>query len=445
MVTSFTRKYPTVLVYILFCIPIFGAKSLDTFVFSYWFYKFEGDIAVIVVSIVMFIFRIVSIFLYPIIGSLSDRNFPFTRTLGKRFPWIVISGVLTPILFVILIWLPVLDQGIFWVVFFVLYLLYAIAFSLYITSYYALLFTKFRNPKERIFIGTITELLSAIMVFIVFFAPIHFDVRGASIAVALFFIIPLFIGILGLREEEELINTYFSPNQAPKERVFKGFLQKFTIFKNKNFLILLSRFIVISISNFLFLILLNIYSSIVLNASSIFRILLDLVYIFWFIIGILAIFLPSWFLGHLNAYRVSGLALGIALVAFFFFADNILTAFIFIGIIGFTYGLETASLIPIIGDVFDEHAVISRKHSEGFYYGILTTFATMGVIIAPIIMVFFYSFLELLPISISIIKIVMTLIPGIPIILVMILFTLFFDLKPDKTEAIRMELKELEL
>ena len=432
------------MVYILFCIPIFGAKSLDAFIASYWFYKFEGDIAVIVVSTVMLIFRIISIFLFPIIGSLSDRNFPFTRTLGKRFPWIVISGVLTPILAVIIIWLPILDQGIFWVIFFVLYLLYAIAFSLYITSYYALLFTKFRNPKERIVIGTLTELLSAIMAFITFFALLYFDVRGASIVVALFFIIPLFIGTLGLREEEELINTYFSPNQAPKERVFKGFLQKSTIFKNKNFLILLSRWIVISISNFLFLVLLNLYLLDKFNSFLLMH-LMRLAYIFWSIMGILFIFLPSWFLGHLNAYRVSGLALGIALVAFFFFADSTLMAIIFVGIIGFMYGLETASLIPVIGDVLDERAAISRKHSEGFYYGMLTSFATIGVIIAPIIISLVFTFLELLPISFNIIKILMTLIPGILIILVMILFTLFFDLEPDKTEAIRMELKELEL
>ena len=150
--------------------------------------------------------------------------------------------------------------------------------------------------------------------------------------------------------------------------------------------------------------------------------------------GILVIFLPSWFLGHLNTYRVSGLALGIVLVAFFFFADSMLMAIIFVGIIGFTYGLETSSLIPVIGDVLDERAAISRKRSEGFYYGMLTSFATLGVIIAPLITVFSYT-----------IKFVMALIPGILIILVMILFTLFFDLKPDKTEAIRMELKELEL
>ena len=378
-------------------------------------------------------------------GSLSDRNFPFTRTLGKRFPWIVISGVLTPILAVIFIWLPILDQGIFWVIFFVLYLLYAIAFSLFMTSYYALLFTKFRNPKERIIIGTLTELLSAVMAFIIFLTPLHLDVRGASIAVALFFIIPLLIGILGLREEEELVNTYFSPNQAPKEPVFKDFFQKFTIFKNKNFLILLSRWIVISIFNFLFISFLSYYSNVIVNLPPIFFGFLYLSYFFWSILGILFIFLPSWFLGHLNAYRVSGLALGIALVAFFFFMDSVPMAFIFIGIVGFTYGLETASLIPVIGDVFDERAVISRKHSEGFYYGILTSFATMGVFIAPILMRLLDGFLELLPISISIIKISMALIPGILIILVMILFTLFFDLKPDKTEAIRTELKELEL
>ena len=179
-----------------------------------------------------------------------------------------------------------------------------------------------------------------------------------------------------------------------------------------------------------------------LGTPFIFGNLLYLVYYFSSILAILYVFLPSWFIGHLNTYRVSGFALGIALVSFFFFADSILMVIIFMFIIGFTYGLETASLIPVIGDVFDQQAANSRKHSEGFYYGIITAFATLGGIIAPFLFIFFS--LPVLPFFTGI-KTVMALIPGILIIIVMILFTVFYDLKPHKTEEIRMKLKELQL
>ena len=354
----------------------------------------------------------------------------------------MISGFLIPISCILLFWLPVLDH-----VFFISYLLYFVAFSLYITSYFALLFTKFRNPKERIIIATITTLLSTISSIIIRFTrPSSFlDTEGSSITIALFFIISLLIGILGLREEEELINTYFSPNHAPKERVLKAFFQKFIIFRKKNFLILLFRWIVISIFNSFFLVFLGLYTMDGLEIMYT-HIYIDFFYLVYYgcsIIAILYIFLPSWFIGHLIAYRISGFALGIALVAFFFFPDSLLMAIIFMGIIGFTYGLETASLIPVIGDVFDEQAANSRKHSEGFYYGIITAFATMGPLIAPIMMIFVFSLWEL-PFLMGI-KTLMALIPGILIIIVMILFTVFYDLKPHKTEEIRMKLKELQL
>lgn len=413
---------------------------------------------IIFIGNIPLIVRIVCIFLYPIIGFLSDRDYPFTRTLGRRFPWIMISGLLTPILFVLLFWLPVLDQMIFGLIFFICYLLYTMAFSLYFMNYFALLFTKFRNPKERFLIAIIAELLSAIGTYIViFFAPFYINFgdvssyRSLSINIAIFFIIPLLIGILGLREEEDLINTYFSPNRAPKERFFKDFFQRFTIFKNRNFLILLFRWIVISIFNMLFFNTLPYYIYSVLEEPTNFMVFLYILYNFWFMLAIIFSLLLFWFLGHLNIYKVSGFALGIALV-FFFFANSILTTLLFMSIIGFIYGLETVSLIPLIGDIFDEHAIISRKRSEGFSYGFLTIFATIGIIIGPFVMSYVLSSTEFIPYSSTQtpsaqmgIRFLLTMIPGISIIIMMIFFTIFYNLKPDKTEAIRMELRELEL
>lgn len=189
----------------------------------------------------------------------------------------------------------------------------------------------------------------------------------------------------------------------------------------------------------------------VLNAPLILITISSLGYYIWFIIALPLSFLLSWYLGHLNVSIISGFTMGTAILAFFFVASNLM-AVLLISIIGFTLGLGTASLIPLVGDVFDEFANSNRKRSEGVAYGILSMFGGFTVIFSNLLTIFVYSFTGFIarwgpqtPLALMGIRILISIIPGIVIIIAMILFVILYDLKPEKTEAIRMELKELEI
>jgi len=457
---SFNRKFPAAVTYIFFCVPFFSIMSLNAYLTMYVFFYYQVyiGISVILILLPISLINLVLPFLQPLLGSISDRDFPFTRNLGRRFFWILVMGFQMPIFFVLLFWVPFSSGMIFIVVFTALLLLYNIAYSAFLTSYSALLLNKFRNPKERLLIGTVIEFISAIgIVIITIFAPMFISygdpssIRFLTIPIAITFVVTLSLGIFGILEEKELIDTYFSPNLTPKKGFLRDMFKGFAIFKRKNFLVLLFRWIAFALFNLLFSSGLIYYWDYVLGAPYYLFSVAYMGYSIWMLIALPISFLLSWFLGHLNVSIISGFALGVALLVFFFVV-NILMAVILVSIIGFTFGLGMASLIPLVGDVFDEHANINRKRSEGVSYGILKMFGGLTVILSNVLTAFIYSLTGFIggwgpstPLALVGIRLLISIIPGIIIISVMILFVTLYDLKPKKTEAIRMELKELEI
>jgi len=457
---SFNRKFPTAVTYIFFCVPFFSIMSLDVYLVSYLMFYYQTVIGIpaFLIIIPTGIIRLILPFLQPLLGSISDRNYSFTRNKGRRFLWIMVFGFQIPIFFVLLFWIPAFYIMIFFIIFTTFYVLYNVVFSLFSTTYSALLLNKFRNPKERLLIGVVTEFISTIGIFIILiFAPLFINFGYGSffqilaIPIAIVFAVTLSLGIFGLLEEKELIDTYYSPNQAPKKGFLKDMFKGFTIFKSKNFLVLLFRWIAFGLFNYLFISGLVYYVEFVFGGYFFLTILI-VGYMVWSLIALPLSFLLSYFIGHLKVSIISGFVMGVALLAFFF-ANTILIAIILISIIGFSFGLGAGSLIPLVGDVFDEHANANRRRSEGVSYGILKMFGGLTVILSSFITTFVYTLMGFTPgwwgpqppLAILGIKILNTTIPGILIINIMILFTVLYDLKPEKTEAIRMELKELEL
>jgi len=457
---SFSRKYPTAVTYFFFCVPFFSMMSLNTYLNMYVFFYYDViiGISIALIFLPLGIINLILPFLQPLLGSISDRNFPFTRKLGRRFLWIIMMGFQTPIFFVLVFWAPAYNGMLFIIIFTALLLLYNVVYSIFLTSYSALLLSKFRNPKERLLIGTVTEFISTLgLIIISIFAPIFISYGGAlsiqflTIPIAITFVATLSLGIFGILEEKDLIDTYFSPNLTPKNGFLREMFKGFAIFKRKNFIVLLFRWIAFALFNLLFSSGLVYYWEYVLSASYSLLSVAYLGYYIWLLIALPLSFLLSWFLGHLKVSIISGFSLGVTLIVFFF-AANIVMAIILISIIGFTLGLGMASLIPLVGDVFDEHANIKRKRSEGVSYGILKMFGGLAVILSNVITAFIYNLTGFIsgwgpvtPLALLGIKLLISMIPGTIIIGVMIMFIILYDLKPKKTEAIKMELKELEI
>jgi len=372
----------------------------------------------------------------------------------------MVFGFQIPIFLVLLFWIPALDMLIFFIVFTTFYMLYNVMYSLFTTSYSALLLNKFRNPKERLLIGVVIEFISTIgIISINIFAPLFViygdpsTIQITAIPVAVVFVITLSLGIFGLLEEKELIDTYFSPNQAPKKGLMRSMFKGFAIFKRKNFLVLLFRWIAFGLFNYLFISGLVYYAEFVLAAPIFATTFLYMGYMAWSLIALPLSFLLSYFIGHLKVSIISGFVMGATLLLFFF-VDDIFISIILCSILGFAFGLGAGSLIPLVGDVFDEHANATRRRSEGVSYGILKMFGGLTIILGGLITTFIQNITGFIPYvwmgpqppsAIMGIRILNTTIPGILLIIVMILFTVLYDLKPEKTEAIRMELKKLEL
>lgn len=455
---SFNRKFTAPITIISFCVPFFSLWSLDAYLAPWLIFYYEAMVGISPIFIVLGfgLTRFIVPFLQPILGYFSDRNYPATRTLGRRFLWIIIPGFLIPILFVLIFWAPTFDFMIFNIYFTTVFMLYNVSFSLYSTNYSALLLNKFRNPRERTLLAAGTNFIGTIgSVTIMIFAPIfisYASIQFVAIPIAITFAITLAIGIIGLIEEKGLIDTYFSPNQAPKENFFKDFFKRFAIFSRKNFLILLLRWMAFGLFNIFFPSSLVYYWEYVLEAPFFLINAAYLGFYIWMLIAIPVSFVLSWFFGHLKISIISGYGLGATLIALFLF-PNILMTIILLSVIGFTVGLGMASLIPLEGDVFDDFALLKRKRSEGIGYGFLSMFGGLTVILSSFITAFVHNLTGFIagwggsqPASAVMgIRLLTTLIPAIVIIVAMIIFTVLYDLKPEKTEAIRMELKELEL
>jgi len=459
-INSFERRFHPAITIISFSLPYILIRSLTNFIVSWLFYFFEAELNL---SFFVMIFAflgigIINVLIQPILGYLSDRNYTFTRKFGRRFPWILISGFITPI-FVILLFscslIPGINLGLFLII---TLIIYYVTSSLYSINYSASLLAKFHHPKERLIISTIIEFFSFILYFLsILFIPLIISLPSSSsffvaaVIISIPFIINVVLGIPGLLEEKQLIDTYYSPNLEPQESFFNDFFNRFTIFGQKNFIILLIQWIALVIFNYLFFNQMIYYIVYVLGASYEFTTLYTIIYFIMVIFAIPFGFLISWFAGYVKTWIISGFILGASNFIFFFVRDLLISLPI-IATVGFAIGLGPVALIPLAGDVFDENAFHQRKRSEGFNYGLLALFGSgIPLLMSPIIAMvhqitgFDAGWLTVTEFGILGIRLMFSFIPSIIVIISTTLFLILYDLKPEKTTIIQEELKTLNI
>jgi Na+/melibiose symporter-like transporter len=455
-INSFERRFHPALTIISFSVPYLLFRSLSGFITSYLFFFFELYTGLSYSTVIMIVVGtgLVNVFIQPLLGYLSDRNYALTRKAGRRFPWIVIAGVIAPILVILLF----SSQLIAWMnigLFFMLFLLYNVASSIYSLNYSASLLAKFRHPKERLILATIIEFFGVLLylissLFILLFPSYFFGAVIISIA----FIVMVLLGIPGLLEERQLIDTYYGPNLTPQESFFKDFFRRFAIFSRKNFIVLVIQWAALAAFNVFFVTRMIFYVHYVLSVTLSMANLFAIIYFIMMIVAIPHGFLISWFAGHVKTWIISGFILGASVLSFFFI-DEFLIALLIIAVVGFAVGLGTVALIPLTGDVFDEHALHRKQRAEGFNYGLLALFGTGMTMFMPIFLStpFILLFLAMFsiyppipsPMFVLGIKITFSLVPSIIMLIATILFVVFYDLKPQKTGEVREELKTLQI
>jgi Na+/melibiose symporter-like transporter len=284
--------------------------------------------------------------------------------------------------------------------------------------------------------------------------------RTGAIFASILFTVTFLFGILGFFEEKELIDTYYSPNLEPQQKFFRDFFQRFSYaFKQKNFVLFLLRWLVTTVFNYFFVSGLVYYTEYILESNQAVLMTFFLIYYLMILVSIPIGFLISWFIGYLRTFNYSGLALGITVLMFTFVgivANPLLKSvisLILMILIGFFVGLGIVGFIPIAGDTFDESASVNRKRSEGFLYGLLALFVGITGFVNAFVTTLvhtstgFLDYYSTPPTSPALfgILILFSLIPGIVIIVIQVIFMIFYDLKPEKVTTIQEKNKELQI
>lgn len=467
-INSFNRRIHPAVDIIFFSIPSLSLTAIDTFIATYLFYYYEVVIGINLI-LTMTTFSITSIFtllLPPLIGYLSDRRYRSTSEGSKRLFWLFIPGLLIPV-FTSLLFIPSSSEPGVGLFLLILYIFYNIVYVFYKINYSAMLLSKFRHPKERLIMATTTNFIEGlglliIVLFIPFFIVLYNpnSFRIAAIFVSILFTITFLLGIPAFLEEDELINTYNSPNLEPEGSFFGDFFKRFSYaFKQRNFGLLLLRWLGIAVINLFFISGLIYYIEYILESTPMALSMFFLIYQLMILASIPIGFVISWFLGYLRTFNYSGIALGFTILMFTFvgiimnpFIKSIISL-VLIAFTGFFTGLGIVGIIPIAGDTFDESANKNRKRSEGFLYGLLALFTSLMAFVNAFVTSlvhsstgFIFDYYYPQPASALFgILILFSLIPGVVIIAVQIIFMKFYDLKPEKVRTIQEKNKELQI
>ena len=465
MINSIDRRFFPWLVYILFSLPFFGLAFIISLVSNnvLTFFQAYGALSPTDTNSIILFNEIIILVLLPFVGYLVDKNFKFTKKLGRYYPWIIISGVILAFLplalfssdltdylaALIFTSSPLANLSAFFFV-----LIYEVVYLFFRLAIYSLIFNKFRNTKERLIISTLSLFLDNLggIISIFIFADVITYYRissyfsAANIAVIVFLIF-FGIGQFGLLEESQLLDIYSYQTLPPRKAFFKDFFQKFSVFKNKNFVILALLWVGTSAFSIFFLGNLSLYLHYILNQSVVVSIFYNLTFIFSSFIGIPVGFVLSWFIGQRKTYIISGFLLATSLILFPFLE---LIQLLLMSIMGIALTLTFITFLPLMGDVFDQQANITKKRSDGFYYGTINLFNQLTYILGPIIILnitdltgfdwsgFIHTDLANWGLLLN-----FTLIPGVIILITTILFGVFFDLKSEKIRKIQADLKEL--
>lgn len=435
----------------------FLSMAFNITVFFYYEDQVGLDGWLVVVGII--IFAIYNMFNDPILGYLTNRPFKFTKKWGRRFPWLMISGI--PFGFsYFLVFIPP-NIGVFgqWAVFAWLIFtacLFDTFHSLYFVNFIALFPEKYRTDKERrlasgiyVPIGVFGVALGAIIPSLIFqFGNLpSYSFQGFIIfIIALFF---LFLAIPGFREKSEMVEEYLTTyEQAPRRESFFKTLK--TALKQRSFIVWMFLYtmyfcLVNTMQN-------SLYYTVkyVLNKPSSASTLIFA----GFLIGAI-ISTPIWtkFAHKVNNNKKMILISAFFLGAFAFpllFLENYIAIIITLTLWGIGLGGFWFMIFPVMSDVIDESVVITGKREEGIYAGFSQFFARLGIVAQALTFGIVHSvtgFVEgassQTPLALWGIHVHLALIPMIFIFLGFLVFWRFYNLTPERIKSIKEKLKEM--
>jgi GPH family glycoside/pentoside/hexuronide:cation symporter len=444
------------------------AKFIEEFLamafgaYGFFFYETEIGLNVWLVGFGFITFAVWNAVNDPIVGFLTDRPFKFTKKWGRRFPWILISGVPYIVSYILIFTPPKVDpvSGAWilfaWLVFTTC--LFDTFGSFFIVNFVALFPDKFRSVKERRIasgvstpVGIVGIALGSILppLFITFGDLQSYIIQGGVVIITC--LIALALGLPGLRDDQQCVDSYLTKcvEITQKDSFFKTLKRAL---RHKNFLALIFCYILYQFLT------VSMTASIPYVVRFILRLPADAITLIMagFLIGALAsIYFWIWYANKTNNTRKTMIIAGFALVITtipLLFIEDYLTIIIILILWGAALGGFWTILIPAFSDVIDESVVNTGKREEGLYNGIQTFFGRIAFILQALSFATIHTLTgfaegssEQTPLAVQGIHIHFALIPAIAMLIGIIVFWRVYDLKPAKVSIIKEKLKEIKL
>jgi GPH family glycoside/pentoside/hexuronide:cation symporter len=448
------------------CFTLSGIIS--GFLFSMWgqIQYFAAAVLLIpqtIIPLIYLIYSIVDGINDPIIGYLTDKSKRFTSKFGKRFPWIFIGVVASPIL-LILCFIPVSsDVAIAALWLSVIMVIYESCATLYEINHNALFPDLFRDPAQRRkqtglggILGGIVSVLSAITI------PIILEGLGGTtttaylgttlivIIIVYALIVPYILG--GVREPTEM-KLFRAELDAAKKSSSPVKETLIRILKDKNWMAIVIVNFCWAIAGACLIYGLNFYVTdnlgLLIGATALPLLFVSLVAV---------ICAPIWVwvskkIGARNAY-IAGLLFNAIGYFLFMFATDINSAAIIFAFAGIGYSATYGVMIKLVWAEGIDNAVIEGgKREEGSYNGVLRIFSAFSYFLQTTIFAIVAVFTGYDPALGTAnsdpaklgLKIQMSLIPMIIVLIGTIIFLLMHKITKDKAEENKKKLKELGL
>jgi Na+/melibiose symporter-like transporter len=174
----------------------------------------------------------------------------------------------------------------------------------------------------------------------------------------------------------------------------------------------------------------------------------------WFLAGLISV--PVWIkilpkIGNRKT-QIYGMLLVIIATIPALFVRDLVGALIVVALLGFAQGSTTLVRYPIFSDLIDEVSLLDGKRQEGVYQGVFVFIDRLGIILQPIIFTIVHILTRFDPeadtqtlIAQQGIIAAMFWIPALIMLFTCIIFIKVYDLTPDKTEALKKKLIEMNL
>jgi len=365
-------------------------------------------IPLFLIPIIYLIYSIVDGINDPLIGYYTDRSKRFTEKYGKRYPWIVIGGILGPII-LLLAFIPIVEIDsdpnslvitVIWIT--IMMCLWETAATLREVSHEALFPDLFRYEDQRTAVQgirmlfvLIAQLIAAISIPLIMASLGGATEPMAFIGAAIFVMIISYIVLIpyakwGVKESEEMKQMRLKLDQEEKvHEPIKVVLKR--ILKDRNWMGLIIAFLLWGIGALCFAGGMTYFMLHSLGLGIEVMVLPGLL-----ILAVSVISIPLWVklprkIGAKHAY-IAGLCSAAIIYFAFFFVTDYIGAVIVFGLYGISYSALWGITFKMVqAEAIDNATVTNGKREEASFIGVLRVFSAFTYFFQSLIFVIVWT------------------------------------------------------